>query len=208
MPAKFLYFDLGNVLLTFSNERACRQLAEVAGVEPDRVARLVLGPQERESLLWKFECGLLSEAEFFAAFCQELNVAPDLEQFERAASDMFAPIPSSFELIGRLKAEGQRMGILSNTNPIHWRFVTAGRWPVLCTAFAEYVTSFDALSMKPDRRIYDHAVAKVGLPAGDVFFVDDRVENVEGARVAGLDAVQYVDHDTLLADLRIRGIGV
>ena len=36
MP-KFLYFDLGRVLLHFSIERMCRQMADVAGIEPGAV---------------------------------------------------------------------------------------------------------------------------------------------------------------------------
>jgi putative hydrolase of the HAD superfamily len=60
--------------------------------------------------------------------------------------------------------------------------------------------------MKPDRRIYDYAVEKAGVPAGEAFFVDDRIENVEGAIAAGLDAVQYIDHDKLIDELRARGI--
>jgi glucose-1-phosphatase len=206
MPTTFLYFDLGNVLLTFSNERACRQMAEAAGVEFDRVARLVLGPHEQESLLWRFEHGLVSEDEFYGRFCDELGVVVDRAQLDHAAADMFAPIVASFQLIERLQASGYRLGILSNTNPVHWRFVTDGRWPLLNTAFTQYVTSFEARSMKPDRRIYEYAVAKAGIPAGEVFFVDDRIENVEGAIAAGLDAVQYIDPPTLARDLRLRGI--
>ena len=38
MPPKFIYFDLGNVLLNFSDERACRQMAAVCGATPEAVA--------------------------------------------------------------------------------------------------------------------------------------------------------------------------
>ena len=206
MATTFLYFDLGNVLLTFSNEQACRQMAELAGVDYQQVAELVLGPNERDSLLWRFEHGVIGEDEFFTQLSDGLGAALDRSQMERAASDMFAPIVSSFELVERLGSAGHRLGILSNTNPAHWRFLTDGRWPLLNSAFAEHVTSFHAQSMKPDRRIYDHAIAKAGVPADEIFFVDDRIENVEGAVAAGIDAVQYIDHLKLVADLRARGI--
>lgn len=206
MTAQFLYFDLGNVLLTFSNERACAQLAALAEVPYEDVARLILGPHERESLLWRFEHGLVSEHEFFTHFCEQLDVEPDLDAFEVAAADMFAPIEASFGLVQRLHAAGHRLGILSNTNPVHWRFLTDGRFPVLNSAFEQHLTSFDARSMKPDRRIYEIAVERAGVPAAEVFFVDDRLENVEGAIAAGLDAVQYVGHDQLVDDLKSRGL--
>ncbi len=41
MPPKFIYFDLGKVLVDFSVERMCRQLGQVAGVDADRVAEVV-----------------------------------------------------------------------------------------------------------------------------------------------------------------------
>lgn len=208
MATNFLYFDLGNVLLTFSNEQACRQMAELAGVEFEQVAKLVLGPNERDSLLWKFEHGVIGEDAFFAQLVDGLGAAPDRSQMERAASDMFAPIAASFQLVEQLRSTGHRLGILSNTNPVHWRFLTDGRWPLLNSAFDEHVTSFHAQSMKPDQRIYDHAIAKAGVPADEIFFVDDRVENVAGAVAAGIDAVQYVDHQKLVDDLRARGIEV
>lgn len=208
MPITFLYFDLGNVLFTFSHERACSQMASVAGLETEQVARFVLGPKERESLLWRFEHGQVSEDEFFQQFCEKFGVVPDRRALDHAAADMFSPIASSFDLIERLYADGHRLGILSNTNPVHWRFLTDGRFPLLNTHFELHVTSFAARSMKPDREIYDRAIQQAGVPAKDIFFVDDRVENVDGARAVGIDAVRYIGHQQLLCDLLERGVGI
>lgn len=205
-PTRFLYFDLGNVLLTFSNERACSQMAVVADVDAGRVESLVLGPHEHSSFLWKFERGDISEDQFYETFCQQLGVMPNRRELQIAASDMFAPMEQSFQLIKKLAAAGHRLGILSNTNPWHWQFLTDGRYPTLNEAFEQHVTSFLANSMKPERAVYDFAVQRAGVPAEAVFFVDDRKENVEGAREAGLDAVPYVGHEQLLADLAERGI--
>ena len=41
---------------------------------------------------------------------------------------------------------------------------------------------------------------------GEIFFVDDRPENVEGARQFGFDAIQYTAADALASALRDRGI--
>jgi FMN phosphatase YigB (HAD superfamily) len=60
--------------------------------------------------------------------------------------------------------------------------------------------------MKPHREIYDHAVQRTGLPATEVFFVDDKPENVAGAVAAGMDAVLFTTVPQLEADLRQRGV--
>lgn len=207
-PPAFLYFDLGNVLLTFSHERACERMALVTGVSSERIASFLLGPSERESFLYQFEQGQLSEDQFYARFCAEMRATPNRAELEHAAANMFAPIQQSCSLVQRLHASGHRLGVLSNTNSIHWRFVTDGRFPVLNEVFEQFATSFEAQSMKPDRRIYELAIERAGTAATETFFVDDRPENVAGALAVGMDAVQYVGHEQLLADLADRGIAV
>lgn len=46
--------------------------------------------------------------------------------------------------------------------------------------------------LKPDPRIYELVLARLGLPASACLFVDDQPGNVEGARAAGM-AVQWFD---------------
>ena len=58
MPTKFLYFDLGKVILEFSHERMCAQMAEAAGTTVENVRSFVLG-----DLHWT----LLANAAYLAA---------------------------------------------------------------------------------------------------------------------------------------------
>jgi FMN phosphatase YigB (HAD superfamily) len=101
---------------------------------------------------------------------------------------------------------------MSNINPLHWQFVTDGRFNVLSaigrpgSPFGWAVVSYEAGSMKPDRGIYRVAVERAGVPTEQVFFVDDREENVAGALAAGIDAVLYEGTQKLADDLRDRGI--
>jgi HAD superfamily hydrolase (TIGR01509 family) len=60
--------------------------------------------------------------------------------------------------------------------------------------------------MKPDRAIYDEAIRRAGAPAHEIFFTDDRRENVDGARAAGLDAVLFTSPAQLERDLAERGL--
>lgn len=206
MPPKFLYFDLGNVLLNFCNQRMVRQMAEVAGVE-ERAIRAALFPTGTErDAQWLFEAGHLTPKEFYDWVCWATRSRPDRAELEHAYSDIFDAIDASLELVTQLAAAGHRLGILSNTNALHWRFVTDGRYPAVNKAFELYVTSFDAISMKPDSMIYDHASQRAGLPPQELFFVDDKPENVAGARAAGFDAAPFISTEQLAQDLRTRGI--
>jgi HAD superfamily hydrolase (TIGR01509 family) len=62
--------------------------------------------------------------------------------------------------------------------------------------------------MKPDAAIYARAEQLACVSPGDIFFVDDRPENVAGARAMGWDAVLYHTPERLLAELEARGIDI
>ncbi|MGI9457716.1 MAG: hypothetical protein ACR2NU_14215, partial [Aeoliella sp.] len=108
MPIQFLYFDLGNVLLTFSNEKACAQLAAVAGVAHAEVESLLLGSHEKSSFLYRYERGEVTDEAFYLAFCRAVGSNPDYREFELALSDMFGPIEPSLNLIEQLAVVGHR----------------------------------------------------------------------------------------------------
>ncbi|MEM8864373.1 MAG: HAD family phosphatase [Planctomycetota bacterium] len=208
MPPSFLYFDLGNVLLTFDNDRMCRQMATVYGVSAEEMRQTIFATGDHTDLQWRFEAGQVSEEEYLAQLAERFGVQPDRNELEHAASDIFGPIEATMQLATRLAERGYPLGLLSNTNPFHWRFVLDGRFPVLNSAFTVHATSFAAQSMKPDPVIYKFAVEQAGVDPGDIFFTDDRLENVAGAKAAGFDAVPFTSTEQLLDDLRQRGIEV
>ena len=54
---------------------------------------------------------------------------------------------------------------------------------------------------KPERRIFDLAVERLGMAPSDVVFVDDAEPNLVGARAAGLRTVLHEDAGTTRAAL-------
>jgi glucose-1-phosphatase len=207
MPIQFLYFDLGNVLLSFSHERMCRQMAEVARIEAEAVRRALFEPAGAESLQWRFERGDFDHQGVYEQFCQQVGVRPGRDVLYAAACDIFVEIPETVALVRRLASAGYRLGILSNTNLADWAFVTA-RFPFLGECFEQHALSFEAREMKPHAAIYEYAARRAGVPTRDVFFTDDRAENVDGAEAAGVDAVIFTTVDQLRQDLEQRGIQV
>ncbi|TWT77356.1 Alpha-D-glucose-1-phosphate phosphatase YihX [Posidoniimonas polymericola] len=205
MKPKFLYFDLGNVLVRFCNDTMVRQMAEVAGIREDAVRAAAFPTGTPDDIQWQFECGRLTPDEYYAWFCEATNSSPDRAALELACSDIFAPIDASLELVTALAAAGHRLGILSNTNAVHWPFLTSS-FPQLNEAFELHVTSFGARSMKPDREIYDQAAERAGCELGELFFTDDRHENVAGAVAVGIDAVPFESTEQLAGELRRRGV--
>lgn len=205
MPTRFLYFDLGNVLLSFSTHRFCEQVARTLGVDVGAIEPLLAPQGDLPSTFWRFERGDITPEELHTQLCELGACDIPVDVIAEAASDIFTPIEENLALVKHLHAAGHRLGILSNTNPWHLRFVT-DRFGQFSTSFETIVTSYDARAMKPEAAIYEYAIERAGVAAGEIFFVDDRPENVEGAREAGMDAVVYRDPGSLTQDLRTRGV--
>jgi len=68
--------------------------------------------------------------------------------------------------------------------------------------------SGDVRLIKPDREIYDHHAASFGLEPAAILFIDDNAANVEGAKAAGWQAVQFVNAERLRDDLQRYGLSV
>jgi putative hydrolase of the HAD superfamily len=199
---RFLYFDVGNVLLKFERERVASQMAAVAGITPQQAWDIVYETE----LLHEHERGAISTQQFYEQFCEESGTRPDFAALCRAASDIFDLNTPVIPIVAQLKAARNRLGILSNTNETHWGFIGNGRYRVLQTYFEHYVLSHEVKAVKPQARIYHRAVEVVGLDPAELFFVDDREENVAAAQQVGIDAVQFMTAAQLADDLRRRGV--
>jgi len=204
---KFIYFDLGNVLLHFDHEIACRQMAAVAStpqveITPERVREVVFA----SNLHLEFESGAITAEEFYRAFCEATQTSPDINELALAASDIFRANVPIKPLLGALLAARIPLGILSNTNIWHWQFITDGRYLLFPHAFDATALSFELKALKPDKAIYQRAAELVGHAPEEIFYVDDLAENVAGAREAGFDAVQYTTPRDLAIELRKRGV--
>jgi putative hydrolase of the HAD superfamily len=200
MP-KFLYFDLGRVLLHFSVDRMCRQMAEVAGVEPAAVSSALF----QGDLQNRYERGEISSAEFHEAFCLATGARADYAALTRAGSDIFEFNASILPVVSQLRAAGHRLGILSNTCQSHWEHCLA-RFHVLAEDFQIYVLSYRIGAVKPYPEIYHEAARMAGVRPEEIFFTDDMEANVRGARAVGFDAVHYTSTRQLAAGLRDRGV--
>ena len=79
-----------------------------------------------------------------------------------------------------------RLGIISYTWP---SIVPLLEYLGILKYFDCATFSFELGAFKPDRRMYEDALAKMGLPAENTVFVDDSARNLYGAQEAGINPV-------------------
>ena len=120
----------------------------------------------------------------------------------------WVPYPDTAEVLRSLRARGLRTGIVSNIAfDIRPAFRAAG------ADADDFVLSFEVGAVKPDPRIFELALQRLGVPAADAVMVGDSEENDGAARRLGcdfilVDPLPVADRPTGLIDaLHDRGIG-
>jgi epoxide hydrolase-like predicted phosphatase len=108
------------------------------------------------------------------------------------------------ELVDYLPSLRERytLGLLSNAND-DLRPMLIERWQI-AGLFDDMIISAEVGLMKPDRRIYELAVNRLGVQPDEAVFIDDLPVNVEGARIAGLQAIQYLNNQQVITELGSR----
>lgn len=101
-----------------------------------------------------------------------------------------------------LRARGFRAGILSNLpRPLgaHLRSTRA-----FLAHFDHATFSYELNVVKPQAAIYENSIRGLGVAPEEALFLDDRQENVEGARAAGLHAELYVTWEDFVQETPAR----
>lgn len=201
MQPKFLYFDLGKVLVNFSTDKMLSQVGAAMGVPAETVRAAAF-----DSGLWRqHEAGQLSDGQFYEAFCAAVGRRPEYSALAAAATEIFDLNWPMLPIVTQLRQAGCAMGILSNTCAMHWDYCT-DRYRVVAEGFPVHALSYRIGAVKPDSAIFHAAADLAGVRPEEVFFVDDMAEHVTGARAVGFDAVQFTSPAALAVELRNRGI--
>lgn len=98
--------------------------------------------------------------------------------------------PEAHRTIRRAKMAGRSVGILSNELELFYGRDTLQQLDIL-KEIDSIVDATHTHILKPDPRAYALGCEALGLSPEEVVFVDDQPRNVEGARRAGLDALQF-----------------
>ncbi len=203
MSVKFLYFDLGRVLIDFSVERMVNQLAMAADVSTETVRKILF--RDGLQLQSKYESGEIDSQGFYDGFCKAAGVRPDFDELLRAGTEIFWPNASMIPIVAQLSQTDYPMGILSNTCEAHWKYCFE-KYRILSGCFETFALSYELKSAKPDAKIFQAAAELAGYAPEEIFFIDDVPGHIEGAKAAGFDAVLYTNAAAAAEDLRKRGI--
>jgi 2-haloacid dehalogenase len=193
-------FDIGNVLLRWDPRNLYRKLFD----DPQEMERFLHG-----ALRMKF----IVETDIVASFADAVEAR--VAQYPRYASELRAfdtrwmetlggPIEENVKVLRGLKARGSRVHALSNF--AHEKFALAAEaYPFLREFDVAVISGHEGVA-KPDRRIFEILIERVGRQASELLFVDDSIRNVEAARAFGIDTVHFTAGLDLFNELAARGV--
>jgi putative hydrolase of the HAD superfamily len=200
---KTILFDFGNVLAFFDHNRALERLLPHTDLSAEEFRKLMY----LDDLAVRYECGQATTEEVFSIACKLGGLRCDLAYFVNSFCDIFWPNPPMVELVPRLKRNGYRLVLASNTNAAHYEAYREAFKDTLAH-FDGFAVSHEAGAMKPDRKFFEYAHALTDCEKNKCLFVDDLLDNVRGAREFGWKAVQYTEFDGLVSELRRAGVHI
>jgi len=111
--------------------------------------------------------------------------------------DCFVHVPEMTALVRRARSTGLRTALLSNS----WgNEYPRDAWE---DVFDILVISGEIGMRKPEPRIFDHTLERLGLEAGECVFVDDLAANIEAAAALGFVGVLHRSYEETRSELEI-----
>jgi len=180
-------FDLGKVLLDFDYGRVARKMLGHSHLSLDQIIQGL----NQSPLLFRYETGLMTTAEFFEEVRRLSGFRQGLEEFEQMFGDIFSPIDPMIALNRELRARGVPTYIFSNTNEMAVRHIRSA-YPFFAE-FTDYIFSYEHRSMKPDAKLYEVVERRTGKRGGELLYIDDRRENIDHGLERGWLVIHHLD---------------
>ena len=210
LQKKAVIFDIGGVIVRLNLKQAFAPFrSHSSGSTGESITH-----QHSAEEIWRliqsdsrwadWQEGRMKPHEWYEHITEAFGVATSFEEFRAAWNGALDPqtiLPDSLfaELASRC-----RLGLLSNTDPIHSarleeRFSFVRHFPVR-------IYSNEIGARKPSATIYRSALAALEVSAAEALYIDDIAEFVEAARELGLDAIQFQSFEQLVGELSDRGL--
>ncbi|HMW44770.1 MAG TPA: HAD family phosphatase [Solirubrobacterales bacterium] len=191
---KMVISDFGGVLTTPLVE-AFASVQDRVGIPPKTFGEALRALNEREGTnpLFELECGRITEKEFQVQLADGLEPLlghrPEIEDFGLLLFEALDPNPGMIDLIREVRRDGIRTSLLTN-NVKEWEVKWRSMMPI-DELFETVVDSAFVGCRKPDPRIYNLTLERVGLDPEECIFIDDMKINIDAANELGLHGVHF-----------------
>jgi epoxide hydrolase-like predicted phosphatase len=194
---KAVIFDVGGVLIHVTDESGRRKWEARLDLTAGQLAHEVF----TSPVSWRAMIGLATAADVWmeVACLYRLNAS----EVRELAHDVF---------VGEAVDE-QMVAFVRTLRPRYKTALLTNAWPEARQSLQErrglgdvsdmLILSCEERLVKPDTRIYALAAERLGVTPRETLFVDDYPPNLEGARDAGMQALQFITRQQVIAEMSL-----
>jgi len=184
-------FDIGRVLIRIDVGRSMKGLASGTSLSPQELWLAI----EKDPRWKDWQEGRISARDWHLHVTQRFGGAATFERFTEAWNLVLDPEPIlSNELFEKL-SKNYRLGLLSNTDPIHVAYIEP-RYDFF-SYFPVRIYSCAIGAAKPNPLIYREALRTCRVRAEEAVYVDDIAAYVEAAQRLGMAGIQFQSSEQL-----------
>jgi HAD superfamily hydrolase (TIGR01509 family) len=203
MPAarlRAIIFDIGRVLIRVDVARAMQGLASGSALSPTELWTAI----EKDPLWPDWQEGRIAPRDWYLHLAKRLGGGLTFEQFTEVWNRALDPTPIHEDAFLESLSKRYRLGLLSNTDPIHVCHMEA-----TYSFFAFFPTRIYSCSVgasKPNPLIYREALRALKVQAQEALYIDDIAAYVEAAQRLGMAGIQFQSPVQLTSDLKSLGV--
>ena len=189
MPIKAFIFDMDDVLCDYNVAARIARLAALSGRSESHIEKAIW----ESDYFTRADRGEWTAEQCLVEFNTRLGHQLTRAEWVEARRAAMTPFADMLDFVSRLKTQFQ-IALLTNNDRLMAE--TADElFPELRPLFGAHLYVSAELELaKPDSAIFRALVARLGVEPQDTIFVDDLVENVEGAKRAGLHAIEFTGY--------------
>ncbi|MCK9582329.1 MAG: HAD family phosphatase [Endomicrobiales bacterium] len=195
MKKRAIIFDFGKVIIDYDLTRFTKKISALCNETSYKIFDFVFEGTLNKS----FDRGDLTPNEFFEKIATNFSLNITFDNFVPMWNDIFKPIPETEKILMELK-KNYRLGLLSNTNALHFPYAL-NKYPAV-TLLNDYHLSYKMRTIKPEEKIYKQVIDFYNCKPQELFYIDDLEWNVEAARKLGIESVVFITPEQLKIDLK------
>ena len=197
-----IFFDLGNVILPFNHYQIAEKLSRFTKnadfQDPKKIFSYLFDFEN--GAINGYEVGKVSSLDFFKSLKEHLQLTLSFEEFIPIWNDIFWENLEVSEIIRSLKGK-KRLGLLSNTNPLHFDYILL-KFPVV-QIFDKWILSHEVGFKKPALEIFQSGVEWACVEPEKILFIDDMKSHVEAAISLGMHGIHFTSATQLREELSV-----
>ena len=182
-----IIFDLGGVILTLDQPQAVRRF-EALGLKD---AEQRLDPYTQQGIFGDLEEGKIDAEAFRLELSKLIGREVSFDECCYAWQGYAKELPQrNLDALKKLRSEGYRLILLSNTNPYMMEWVDSPRFDGQGHGIRDYMDacylSYEMKVMKPADSFFRRVLMAEQIPPSACLFVDDGPRNVAAASQIGI----------------------